>query len=100
MVYDNYEADKLAPERGQGYDEYGVTMFSRLEIPVRNRFNLKKYAGILRDLADELDRLSRDTETKDVFIAIRVQTEVQYANRGIQRLAQRTAQAKKGCRPG
>lgn len=95
MVYDNYKADELEPQRGQDYDDYGVLMFSRLEIPIRNRFNLRKYAAILRDLADELDRLSRDTETKDVFLAIRAQTEAQYANKGIQRLAQRTKLSRK-----
>lgn len=96
MVYDNYKANDLSPERGQGFDDYGVLMFSRLEIPIRDRFNLRKYAEILRNLADELDRLSRDTETKDVFLAIRAQTEVQYANKGIQRIAQRTKLAKNG----
>jgi hypothetical protein len=88
MVYDNYQGKSDSASQKE-YDDYSVGVFARLEIPIRDRFNLRKYADILRDLADELDRLSRDTETKDVFLAIRTQSEIQYANKGIQRLARR-----------
>lgn len=88
MVYDNYKGKSDSASQKE-YDDYGVSMFARLEIPLRDRFNLRKYSEILRDLADELDRLSRDAETKDVFLAIRTQSEIQYANKGIQRIAGR-----------
>lgn len=71
------DGKEFNPKRAR---DLGIPEFARVEIPMNGRYQLREYATELRDLADKLDRISRDLDTDEVFCVMHAHREIRYTS--------------------
>lgn len=76
-----FKAGRTPVEDGKEFDEkkardMGIPVFARIEIPMNGRYQLRDYARELHELAERLERLSRDLDTEEVYVVMRAHREI------------------------
>lgn len=69
----------------QRAEDMGIPKFGRVEIPLDGRYQLREYARELQDLAEQLQRLSRDLDTDEVFVVMAAHREIAHTSNRMRR---------------
>ena len=75
--------EPLAPGQNteKEIERYGVPVYGRIQIPLRSQYRLRWYADYLRQLANSLDLIARDTGRDEWAALWQAWGEIQNTNR-------------------
>jgi hypothetical protein len=80
-----FKATRTPSEDGKEFDakrarDLGIPVFARIEIPMNGRYQLRDYARELHELAERMERLSRDLDSDEVYVVMQAHREIRHVS--------------------